>query len=268
MNPQARTCCLPLAFTQARLCFFFITLGRSPSTPAQCPTTSDILENTCHTPTFPCCSADLGNWDSCGKTIRTLTSCHLTYVRLTIKIPTFVTLSSPLTDDWEVADNSFPPSHLTSFKTTMNRRQNSLQQAIIIPSCGDRGNGAPASSSGSGHGVAASSTPQNGPPPLSDVSTGGINSERHPQLLRAALGLRNISRTNEYQAYLPSRRRLDECETDRPEQQAMSDDLTGTGRQPSLGCSAGQEMDGVPISADLRPGGDISVGEPVEAGIR
>ena len=141
MNPQARTCCLPLAFTQARLCFFFITLGRSPSTPAQCPTTSDTLENTCHTPTFPCCSADLGNWNSCEKTIRTLTSCHLTYVRLTIKIPTFVTLSSPLTDDWEVPDNSFPPSHLTSFKTTMNRRQNSLQQAIIIPSCGDRGMG-------------------------------------------------------------------------------------------------------------------------------
>jgi len=46
----------------------------------------------------------------------------------------------------------------------------------------------------------------------------------------------------------------------------MSDDLTGTGRQPSLGCSAGQEMDGVPISADLRPGGNITVGEPAGPG--
>lgn len=43
------------------------------------------------------------------------------------EIPTFATLSSPLTDDWEVTNNSFPPSHLTAFKATMNYRQNSLQ---------------------------------------------------------------------------------------------------------------------------------------------
>lgn len=44
---------------------------------------------------------------------------------------------------------------------------------------------------------------QDGTPTLSDVSTDGIDGERRPRLLRATLGGRDISRTNEYEAILP-----------------------------------------------------------------
>ncbi len=108
---------------------------------------------------------------------------------------------------------------------------------------------------------------QDGTPALSDVSADRIDGEHRPRLLRAALGGRNISRTNEYQANLPQRRRLDECETDRSEQQAVSNDLMGAGRQPRRSRSSGQQMDGVPVSAGLCPGVHISVSEPVEHGV-
>ena len=66
--------------------------------------------------------------------------------------------------------------------------------------------------------LGTSPSPQNGPPPLDDVSTRRSDGERRPRLARAAPRGRNISRTNEYQADLPQGRRLDECETDRSEQ--------------------------------------------------
>ena len=44
---------------------------------------------------------------------------------------------------------------------------------------------------------------QDGTPALSDVPTDGIDGERRPRLLRATLGGRDISRTNEYEAILP-----------------------------------------------------------------
>ena len=44
---------------------------------------------------------------------------------------------------------------------------------------------------------------QDGTPALSDVSADRIDGEHRPRLLRAALGGRNISRTNEYEADLP-----------------------------------------------------------------
>ena len=49
----------------------------------------------------------------------------------------------------------------------------------------------------------ASPAPQDGPPPLSDVSAGGVDGERRPRLPRTAPGLRDIGRTNEYQVCLP-----------------------------------------------------------------
>ncbi len=42
----------------------------------------------------------------------------------------------------------------------------------------------------------------------------------------------------------------------------------GAGRQPRRSRSSGQEMDGVPVSAGLRPGAYIGVGEPVEHAAR
>lgn len=49
----------------------------------------------------------------------------------------------------------------------------------------------------------ASPASQNGSPPLSDVSAGGVDGERRPRLSRAAPGFRDIGGTNEYQACLP-----------------------------------------------------------------
>ena len=48
----------------------------------------------------------------------------------------------------------------------------------------------------------------------------------------------------------------------------MSDDLAGAYRQTRLGRPSGQEMDGVPVSAGLRPGAHIGVSEPVEHAAR
>ena len=57
------------------------------------------------------------------------------------------------------------------------------------------------------------------------------------------------------------RRRLDERETERTDEKPVSDDIIRAGSQSGLGSPAGQEMDGVAISGDLRPGDDITVGE-------
>lgn len=62
------------------------------------------------------------------------------------------------------------------------------------------------------------------------------------------------------------RRRLDERETERTDEKPVSDDVIRAGSQSGLGSLAGQEMDGVAISGDLRPGGNITVGEPAEPG--
>ena len=64
------------------------------------------------------------------------------------------------------------------------------------------------------------------------------------------------------------RRRLDERETERTDEKPVSDDAIRAGSQSGLGSLAGQEVDGVAISGDLRPGGDITGGEPAGPGAR
>ena len=64
------------------------------------------------------------------------------------------------------------------------------------------------------------------------------------------------------------RRRLDERETERTDEKPVSDDAIRAGSQSGLGSLAGQEVDEVAISGDLRPGGDITVGEPAGPGAR
>ena len=62
------------------------------------------------------------------------------------------------------------------------------------------------------------------------------------------------------------RRRLDERETERADEKPVSDDVIRAGSQSGLGSPAGQEVDGVAISGDLRPGDDITVGEQAGPG--
>ena len=62
------------------------------------------------------------------------------------------------------------------------------------------------------------------------------------------------------------RRRLDKRETERTDEKPVSDDIIRAGSQSGLGSPAGQEMDGVAISGDLRPGDDITVGEQAGPG--
>ena len=62
------------------------------------------------------------------------------------------------------------------------------------------------------------------------------------------------------------RRRLDERETERADEKPVSDDVIRAGSQSGLGSLAGQEVDGVAISGDLRPGGNITGGEPAGPG--